>query len=214
MNLRRIKIAAIFAAAAVLLTACGSAKDTGGKTTPVSELEYTVDKQTNAVTITRYNGSAAEVVFPSEIEGKPVTAIGWSVLHKNDTVTSVTIPDSVTVLNDEVFQGRKKLKTVKLSKNIKEIPKNAFIRCESLESIEIPEGVTAIGYCAFHSCSSLKSVILPDSVNYCDRNAFNGCKSLPEVEYRGKVYKNSDGGGAWDMYDLLMGIRKKNPEME
>lgn len=223
MNLRKIKLAAIFAAAAVLAAACGqtknSADDTGSasqsrKPNPVSEFEYTIDSSTDTVTITRYNGSAAEVVFPSEIDGRPVTALGWSVLHKNDTVTSVIIPDSVTALNEEVFQARKNLKSVKLSKNLKEIPKNAFVRCESLESIEIPEGVTTIGYCAFHSCSGLKSVIMPDSVTYCDRNAFYGCESLPEVEYRGKIYQNSDGNGAWDMYDLLMGIRTENPEME
>ncbi|MBD5158237.1 MAG: leucine-rich repeat domain-containing protein [Butyrivibrio sp.] len=225
MNLRKIKLSAVsvFAAAAILLTACGGtenpAKDNGSdsqneKPNPVSEFEYTIDSATDTVTVTRYNGSAAEVVFPSEIEGRPVTALGWSVLHENDTVTSVIIPDSVTTLNNEVFQGHDKLKTVKLSKNIKVIPRKAFMLCKSLESIEIPEGVTTIDYFAFHSCGNLKTVILPDSVTECDRNAFHGCESLPEVEYRGTVYKNSDGGGDWDMYDLVTAIRAQNQDKE
>lgn len=53
-----------------------------------------------------------------------------------------------------------------------------------------------------------------DTVTECDRNAFHGCESLPEVEYRGTVYKNSDGGGVWDMYDLVTAIRAQNQDKE
>ena len=47
------------------------------------------------ITITGYSGSDAEVVIPSEIDGKSVTSIGYKAFEGCTNLTSITIPDSV-----------------------------------------------------------------------------------------------------------------------
>lgn len=198
-----VLVVVMFSAA---LIACGSEKGSGSAYVPPdSDFEYTVDSDTNTVTITKYTGNAREITFPSEIDGKAVTAIGISVLRESDCVTSVVIPDSVTLLSESVFQAQRQLVSVELSKNITVIPKYAFQYCESLESIVIPEGVTEIGRNAFQDCTGLESVIFPDSIIKCDNDAFLRCMSLPEITYRGITYVND--GDYMSMYDLIMAIR-------
>ena len=48
------------------------------------------------VTITKYTGTESTVILPSTISGWPVTKIGEAAFQDNTTITSVTIPDSVT----------------------------------------------------------------------------------------------------------------------
>ncbi len=56
------------------------------------------------------------------------------------SLTSITIPDSVTSIEYCAFQG-----------------------CSSLTSITIPNSVTSIGYNAFYGCSSLTSINVSDN---------------------------------------------------
>ena len=63
-----------------------------------------------------------------------VTSIG-SVFSECDSLTSITIPDSVTNIEEE-----------------------AFLSCVALKSIVIGNGVTSIGAAAFMCCDSLKSI--------------------------------------------------------
>ena len=74
-----------------------------------------------------------------------------------ESLTSVTIPDSVASIRDM-----------------------AFYRCESLTSITIPNSVTSIGKEAFSCCRSLTSITIPDSVIFIGDSAFNGCKGLAD----------------------------------
>ena len=48
------------------------------------------------VTITKYTGTESTVILPSTISSWPVTKVGEDALKDNTTITSVTIPDSVT----------------------------------------------------------------------------------------------------------------------
>ena len=56
-----------------------------------------------------------------------------------EEITSVTIPDSVTVIGEDAFRG-----------------------CSSLAAVTIPDSVTAIGEFAFFGCSLLAAVTIPD----------------------------------------------------
>mgnify|MGYP000755726222 CR=1 FL=1 len=95
--------------------------------------EYTVTG--DEATITGYTGSARSLVIPSELGGKPVTAIGEKAFYQNKTITSVKIPEGVTSIGDSAFEG-----------------------CSSLTEVTIPKSVTSIGWGAFVECDALTTV--------------------------------------------------------
>ena len=101
--------------------------------------------------------------------------------HKEQGVTSITIPDSVTSIRDCAFYGCKSLTSVTIPDSVTSIGWSAFFCCSSLTSITIPDSVTSIGGCAFSDCSSLTSITIPDSVTSIGDCAFMRCISLTSI---------------------------------
>ena len=56
------------------------------------------------VEITGYIGSGTEAIIPLEIDGKKVTSIGGVAFGFCTSLTSVTIPDTVTSIGDNAFR--------------------------------------------------------------------------------------------------------------
>lgn len=71
--------------------------------------DFTFDATTG--TIKKYNGNDAVVNIPSEINGTPVTTIG-NAAFRDSSVTSVTIPGSVTEIGANAFAGCTNLTSV------------------------------------------------------------------------------------------------------
>ena len=70
------------------------------------------DPPPKTVTITKYTGTESTVILPSTISRWPVTKIGEDALKDNTTITSVTIPDSVTEIGSNAFAGCTNLTSV------------------------------------------------------------------------------------------------------
>ena len=96
----------------------------------------------------------------------------------NDAVRSVYVEESVTSINEEMFEECSNLVNVYVAGNT-EIGYQAFHGCDSLTSVEMPN-VTSIGYRAFNDCSSLTSVEMPNVTEIGER-AFESCESLTSV---------------------------------
>lgn len=65
------------------------------------------------------------------------------------SLESVTVPENVTVLNENVFFGCDSLKEVKMTGKVTKISDMAFGNCNQLESVVIPASVTEIGDSVF-----------------------------------------------------------------
>jgi len=164
--------------------------------------DFEFDAETG--TITKYNGSATELVIPSEIEGVAVTAIGEDSFSCCDSLTSITIPESVIsiesnafsecdsltniVIPDSVtstglglFNGCDNLKSVKFSDSMTKIEDLTFMNCVSLTDVVFPENLTSIEFLAFSGCESLTSITIPNSVTSLATSAFSGCSNLTEI---------------------------------
>ncbi len=129
--------------------------------TPVTEWTYDLNGSNEAI-ITGFAGLGGAVEIPSSIDGYPVKQVGYNWMpifgYSNTSVTSVTIPNSVTSIGD-----------------------NAFYECKGLTDVTIPDSVTSIGSSAFQSCTGLASVSIPDSVTSIGVYAFDGCTGLTTV---------------------------------
>ena len=71
------------------------------------DFEYMIYQ--GGITIRTYNGTGGAVVIPSEINGQPVTGVFDRVFMNKTTVTSVTVPNSVTWMGLFVFEGANSL---------------------------------------------------------------------------------------------------------
>ena len=80
-------------------------------TVTVAAATNTFDFNLTTGTITKYNGTDTVVVIPSKINGTPVTTIG-NAAFRDSSVTSVTIPASVTEIGANAFAGCTNLTSV------------------------------------------------------------------------------------------------------
>lgn len=114
-----------------------------------------------------YEGNDTDIVIPDDVK-----KIGFMAFYTKPTLRSVTIPGSVT-----------------------EIEESAFMYCDGLEKVEILAGKPLkIGDDAFCDCKKLKTLELPDTVDTISETAFRGCEGLADesgnIIIRGTLYEH------------------------
>ena len=108
-----------------------------------------------------YDGAGGDVVVPAEIDGFTVDVIGVSVF-KGDTITSLTLPETVL-----------------------ELRSNAVSSCENLTSVTLPQSLAVINRMNFFSCNALSEVTIPAGVRYIGDTSFRFCDSLRKITFEG-----------------------------
>lgn len=139
------------------------------------------------------------------------TESGYTITElKDDTSTTICIPDYVTAIGDQAFIFNENMTQVTFAPNsqCKTIGTYAFQSCASLQSIAIPKSMETIAQTAFYMCSSLKNVTfepnaclttigggafsdcyaletitIPASVATIGDAAFSGCTSLQNIHF-------------------------------
>ena len=83
-------------------------------TAKFAEGNFLYETTGSAIKITRYIGTAGDIVIPSSIDGKPVTTLGKYICVEDGSITSVTIPSTVTSIEQFVFLFCRNLKSISL----------------------------------------------------------------------------------------------------
>ncbi len=178
---------------------CSGTGDTEDNTQndTIKDIIYKSDGE--SVTVTGYSGRSTEIVFPSEIDGLPVTEIAPKAFYDFIYLEKVVIPDSVKKIDgafeacpdltevelgsgvtsmNGAFLGCTNLKTVTGGQAVKHLD-SAFSGCTSLtETTVYPEAVSASS--AFLGCTALKTVTLNEGISFLDMT-FSGCTALEEI---------------------------------
>ena len=95
-----------------------------------------------------YSADQKELVIPSTVKYHGYTYKVTSIcggFDRHNTLTSVTIPNTIT-----------------------KIPYGTFLYCENLNSVTLPNSITEIDDRAFKGCTSLTSITIPNSVKKID----------------------------------------------
>lgn len=171
-----------------------------------SYLTYEINN--GKVTITGCDTSiSGDVTIPETIEGYPVTEIGSYAFENCTNLTSVTIPDSVTVIGFcFAFSGCTGLANINLPDSLIEIGYNTFQNTayynnennwdngvlyigkylidadENITECTIRDDTIMIGTKAFSECHNLKSIVIPGNVKTIGWGAFGDhLESLTQV---------------------------------
>lgn len=68
--------------------------------------------------------------------------------------------------------------TIHIPNSVTSVGDNAFNGCNRLKSVTIPNSVTSIGNYAFYDCNRLTAVTIPNSVTYIGDQVFGRCSGL------------------------------------
>ena len=98
-------------------------------------------------------------------------------------ITTLDLPDNVTVIERAAFQDCVGLKTVTMPAALKTIVAYAFNCCYALETVTFQSQLETIDIQAFQSCSKLQAVELPASVTSIGFQAFNRCSSMTTLSF-------------------------------
>ena len=87
-----------------------------------------------------------------------VKKIGVGAFEDCTDLTSVNIPNSVTIISAYAFDGCTSLARVNIPNSVMSIGQEAFRNCSSMTSITIPSSVTSIGQYAFYRCAGILNI--------------------------------------------------------
>ena len=135
----------------------------------------------------KYNIS--NVVIPNSV------AIICSAAFMGSQITSLDIPDGVTIIPDAMAACCRDLASVTIPDGVTEIGENAFTQCDSLKNIVIPNSVTLLDNGVFHHCKGLESITIGTGVERIETYAFYECNNLKDVYYLGS---ETQWNSIWD----------------
>ena len=145
----------------------------------------------DVVSKTYTSGSNFGTIFGSQVKeyvlGDDIKAIGDYAFRNCTSLTSITIPNSVTNIGNSAFSGCTGLSSVTIPESVTNIGNYTFSHCSSLTSVTIPNSVKSIGSSAFSGCTGLTSVTIGNSVTSIDNNAFRDCSALTSVSIGNSV---------------------------
>ena len=94
---------------------------------------------------------------------------------------SITIPSSVTEIEDGAFHSTFYLERVNLNEGLESIGNRSFENSNSIKELKFPSTLKSIGEKSFYDNSSLVKLELNDGLETIGENAFLGCRSLKSV---------------------------------
>ena len=150
---------------------------------------YNINSDSISVTVTyktQYSSwIGGDITIPKTViyngTNYSVTSIGNSAFH-GCSITSVTIPNSVTFIDSRAFEL-----------NI------------SLTSVSIPNSVITINQYAFYGCSSLASVTIPKSITFIDDYAFQDCSGLKHLFWNAKNCSSNGNMTTSNLETIIIG---------
>lgn len=181
-----------------------------GVAVTVDGVDYCIYEARRFATLTNGKSANGELIIPSEVshEGKeyPVKTIKSSAFQGCSTITSVTIPNSVTTIGSEAFKNCSNLSTINNGENVEVVSYNAFsgtpwynnqpdgpiyfgkalCACKGElpegTNLTIKEGTMSITPYVFSFCKGLTSITIPEGITNIDLSTFFVCYDLVSVK--------------------------------
>ena len=153
---------------------------------------------------TMFGSSVTEFIL-----GEGVTSIGYCAFDGCNNLISLTLPSSLTTIDNYAFRNCTGLQEVHISDiktwcsisfpNAETSPlyyaHKLYINEDLLTDFVVPDEVSSIGNFAFANCTSINSLSIPNSITNISIRAFEGCNNLELVILNSnQVSSNSSAG--------------------
>ena len=154
------------------------------------------NEEGNKQIVTGFKNNPTSLEIPRKFKGYLVTRISDDAFKDCVSLTHITIPDSITCIDDRAFLNCGNLASVNYlgtieqwcgitldspSANPLHNGAKLYLNGEPVTELVIPNGVTTIKDYAFYGCDSLTSVTIGNSVTNIGSEAFNSCDNLTSV---------------------------------
>lgn len=152
------------------------------------------------------------LVIPTYLNGRTVTRIENDVFASQGQLTHITIPESVTNLNNNTFHNNTNVYWL----DNYAFRDNIFLKLLSnpteftIPDIIAGKTVTQIENYAFAGSTTLTKVTIPSSVAYIGDHAFSNCTSLSQVEISDEttsILGSTPFSGCTQLYGTILSIK-------
>jgi len=182
--------------------ASGWSSPFGGVTTLL--YPFNISTNNGTISINSYTGASNAVTIPAISFGLPVTAIAAGAFQNVQSLTGVTMPNSLTNIGAFAFQGCDGLTNLTVPAHVNTIGIWAFSNCRSLTNLTVTPGnawYSSVNGVLFNQAQTVLiqypagksgSYIVPNGVTSIGNQAFDGSTRLTSVTIPATVTNISD----------------------
>lgn len=181
----------ILAAILLAVTLAGCSKLKAGDTFTASsdgvEYQYEVIvSRMNYVRVVPFSGRlSGNITIPSTVsydgDNFIVTQIGENAFRDCTWIISVSLPKTLSIIEDAAFAGCTALERINTPQPLSEIGDYAFDGCISLKEFSLDASLSKLGKGCFRGCMSLRTIQFPSSFSEIPDEAFYGCTGLEDI---------------------------------
>ncbi len=140
---------------------------------------------------------SGSLIIPSSLVISNGTTVNMSSLSTITALTNISGYTNIVIepgfdAINSAFWGCTSLTSITIPSSVTRIGNQAFRDCTSLTSITIPSSVTSIANEVFRGCINLTSVIIPSGVTSLGSSIFSGCTNLMNIQTN-SISKATDG---------------------
>ena len=171
----------------------------------------------NYAALENYRSDQAVVQVPSAIYSHEVCKISDYAFLRNQTITEVTLPDTIKTIGSSAFNGCSKLEKIIIPDSVAEIGKSAFANCNKLviycNSNSFAETYAINNNINYQHIGTSESAIIGDVDGDKDISSYDSLLvlrysvDLENFTEQQKILGNVDEDGSIDSFDSLVILR-------
>ena len=132
-------------------------------------------EQLKGLELTKAKYKRGKVVIPEKLGQYDVHRCGEGLFKNCIFIKGVSFGSSLRNIGEKAFYGCKGLTSLYIPDNVSVLDESAFEGCSGLRTVTLEYGVTHIGKRAFANCSNLEEIEIPATVGKIEDDAFEGC---------------------------------------
>ncbi|GAB1416812.1 hypothetical protein MASR2M117_22180 [Paludibacter sp.] len=145
----------------------------------------------------------SSITHPGDNETYSVTKIGKNCFIYNNSITGITIPNTVEVIDTFSFNECKSLETLTFEENssLKRINRSAFAYNWALEELNLPEGLEVVEDWVFLDCKSVTKITLPSTITTLYEMSFRDLNAIQDIYCLAPIPPSFIGVPPWAFYN-------------